>query len=624
MTRTARFAYFLAPMLVCAAVYWRAPFIWFRIDDFAWLGLPQYARQFGISHALFDPQAQGTVRVLSERVFFLVLSALFGLHAWPFRAISLVTWFADLVLIQLIGSRLTGSRVAGLWAAVLWTMSATLILPLAWASAYNEVLCAFLMMTAFYARLRWIESGAGKWRWIEAGAYLLGFGALEVIVVYPVLVLVYSAVSAKVNALARRRQPGVWSSMWWMFLPAAAFGLAHLRLMSAETSPIYRLYFDRRLITDLFAYVLWTVGPSRMELVGEAWRQPGVVASKVIALVLAGFALWKIWRREFAALFMGAWFVIVLAPVLPLANHLSEYYVTVPGIGLGWLAGWAMVSAWRSGVLARTVVVLIAGAYAAGSIAEIDRIAAWQMDVTARMRVLLRALEGTTAEYPGTALVLTGVSEDLFLAGFRDDPFRLLGIHEVWLAPGQDQVLYRKDLDGLDRFRTSMEELAPRMAGGGVRVLELAGATVHDVTGPYSAVMRALYADTHPNFVDAGDPSYSVALGSGWYPIENSARWIGRTATLDIRRAADSQSRLYVTGFAAKAAVEAGPVPLRFLADGHEIGTAKIAQPGPFNVDFAMPPGPAVARITIECNRVMRPPGDPRELGMILRTFTVR
>jgi hypothetical protein len=620
MTRTARFAYFLAPMLVCTAVYWRAPFIWFRMDDFAWLGLPQYAGQFGIIHALFDPQAQGTVRVLSERVFFLVLSGLFGLHAWPFRAISLATWLADLVLIQVIGARLTGSRAAGLWAAVLWTMSATLILPLAWASAYNEVLCTFLMLTAFYARLRWIEAGAGKWRWIEACAYLLGFGALEVIVVYPVLVLVYSAICAE----ARQRRPGLWSSTWWMFLPAVAFGLAHLRLMPAETTPIYRLYFDRRLITDFFAYVLWTVGPSRMELVGEVWRQPGVVASKIIAVVLAGFAFWKMWRREFAALFMGAWFVVVLAPVLPLANHLSEYYVTVSGIGLAWLAGWAMVSAWRSGVPARTVAVLVAVVYAAGSIAEIDRIAAWQMDVTARMRVLMRALEGTTSAYPGTALVLSGVSDDLFLAGFRDDPFRLLGIHEVWLAPGQDQVLYRKDLNGLDRFRTTVEQLAPRMAGGGVRTLEISGATVRDVTGPYSAVMRALYAEAYPNFVDAGDPSYSLALGSGWYPIENSARWIGRSATVDIGRGAGSLSRLYVTGFAAKAAVEPGPVPLRFLADGHEIGTAKIAQPGPFTVDFAMPPGPAVARITIECSRVLRPPGDPRELGMILRTFAVR
>src|SRR5579863_10115838 len=91
-TRGGKLAYFLAPILVCLAVYWRVPFIWFRIDDFAWLGLPLDAQDFGLWRALFRPQAEGTVRVLSERVFFLVSSSVFGLHAWPFRAIALGTW----------------------------------------------------------------------------------------------------------------------------------------------------------------------------------------------------------------------------------------------------------------------------------------------------------------------------------------------------------------------------------------------------------------------------------------------------------------------------------------------------------------------------------------------------
>jgi len=616
MSRARRAAYLLAPMLVCLAVYWRAPFVWFRMDDFSWLGLPLDAHNLGLFHVLFHPEGQGTVRVLSERLFFLVLSAVFGLHAWPFRAVALGTWLADLALIQLIGARLTGSRAAGLWAAVLWTMSATLVLPLAWASAYNEVLCAFFMLAAFYARLLWLESGKVRWRWIEAGAYLLGFGALELMVVYPVLVMVHAAV----NPQARQR----WSSALWMFVPAAAFGLAHMYLIPKTASPAYQLFLDRRLLGDFFAYVLWTVGPSRMEVVDAAWRQPGIALSKLIAVVLAAFALWKLWRREFAALFMGAWFVIVLAPVLPLANHLSDYYLTVPGIGLAWLAGWAIVSAWRAGWPARAAAMLLAGLYAAGSIAEVDRIAAWQMNVSAYMRVLVRALEDTTAEHPGTALVLTGVSQDLYLAGFLADPFRLLGIHEVWLAPGQDQILDRPDLEGTDRFRTSLEQLAPRLARGDIRALQISGATVVDVTAAYSAVVSALYADAHPNFVDAGDPVYTSALGAGWYSIENSARWIGKSATLDIGRVTSPQSRLYVTGHAAPAAVEASAVTLRFLADGHEIGTAKISQPGPFTVDFPMPPGSAVARITVECSRVMRAPGDSRDLGMILRTFTVR
>jgi hypothetical protein len=284
---------------------------------------------------------------------------------------------------------------------------------------------------------------------------------------------------AAVAPEARKR----WVGGLWMFAPAVAFGLAHLYLIPKTSNPVYRLYFDRRLVSDLFAYVLWTVGPSRMELVGEVWRQPGVVASKFIAAVLAIFALWKTGRRDFTVLFMGGWFAIVLAPLLPLANHMSDNYPAIPGIGLAWLAGWATVSAWRSGVLARALAVLLVGIYGAGSITEVQRIEAEQVDVTARMRTLVRMLEVEAQEHPGSAFVLRGVSEDLFLAGFREDPFRLIGIHEVWLAPGDDQVLQRKDLDGLDRFRTSREQLAPRLARGEVRSIEISGTGVRDVTG---------------------------------------------------------------------------------------------------------------------------------------------
>jgi hypothetical protein len=312
--------------------------------------------------------------------------------------------------------------------------------------------------------------------------------------------------------------------------------------------------------------------------------------------------------------------------VLPLANHMSEYYLTIPGIGLAWLAGWAMVAAWQNGVATRAVTVLLASTYVAGSIAEINEITAWQMDLTARMRVLIRAVENTTSAHPGTALVLTGVSDDLFLDGFRDDPFRLLGVHEVWLAPGQDQILQRKDLDRLDRFRTTVEELAPRLARGEVRALDITGATVQDSTGPYASVLHALYADAHPHFVDAGDPFYASSLGAGWYAIENGARWMAQTATLDITRG-DAHSRLYVTGYAAPAAMTAGPVTLRFSVDGREIGAAKITQPAqPFAVDFAMPPGPAgsEAHIAVDCNRTFRPPGDPRDLCLVMQTFAIR
>ena len=114
------------------------------------------------------------------------------MHVWV-----LATWSAALILAALIGARLTGSRAAGLIAAVLWTVSPNVTSPLIWASNYNQVLCAFCLLLAFYARLRWIESDQGKWLALEWAAYLAGFGALELIVIYPALAALHALCMAR-------------------------------------------------------------------------------------------------------------------------------------------------------------------------------------------------------------------------------------------------------------------------------------------------------------------------------------------------------------------------------------------------------------------------------------------
>src|SRR5262249_17621139 len=127
MTR-ARALYFGAAPLACLILFWRVPHIWFLNDDFAWLGMPlEVNHASDLIRVVFTPKAQGTIRFLSERLFFLTFSSLFGLHVLPYRVWVLATWFADLTLAALIGTRLTGSRAAGVIAAVLWTANSIVV-----------------------------------------------------------------------------------------------------------------------------------------------------------------------------------------------------------------------------------------------------------------------------------------------------------------------------------------------------------------------------------------------------------------------------------------------------------------------------------------------------------------
>ena len=177
---------YAAPSLLCLLLYWPSLTAWFRADDFAWLGTGLRVNNFhDLLAALFSPQAQGTIRPLSERAFFMGGFALFGLNALPFKIVVFATQFAALALMVWIGGRLTARPAAGVCAAVLWIANSSLILPLGWTSAYNQVLCGFFLLLAFHFLLRFVDSGRRRYEIAQWAAFLLGFGALELNLVYP-------------------------------------------------------------------------------------------------------------------------------------------------------------------------------------------------------------------------------------------------------------------------------------------------------------------------------------------------------------------------------------------------------------------------------------------------------
>ena len=189
--------FWLGPSLLCLALYWRGFTAWFRADDFAWLGTGLYIQNFhDLLVAIFAPQAQGTIRPLSERAFFLVGFSLFGLDALPFKVMVFATQFANLALVASIGARLTGLRWAGFFAAIFWVLNSSGIEPLGWTCVYNQVLCGFFLLLAFYFLLRYVETGERRYNLFQWAAFLLGFGALELNVVYPAIAAAYTLLCA--------------------------------------------------------------------------------------------------------------------------------------------------------------------------------------------------------------------------------------------------------------------------------------------------------------------------------------------------------------------------------------------------------------------------------------------
>jgi hypothetical protein len=419
------------------------------------------------------------------------------------------------------------------------------------------------------------ESNQRKWKIAEWAAYLAGVGALETIVMYPLLAALH-------GWCAGLRK---WASIAALAVPAAAFTAFHLAFL--PPNPGYPMAVDARMQVNFLHYLGWSIGPRSLGPFPGQFHRRGATLIAATGLGLAVFVIRSIQRREYMPVFFCGFFVLMLAPVLPLPQNVQDYYLTVPVLGLAWLAGAALVAAWHAGWIPRAVALALLALYLPGSILQINDSLNWFVGRTQRLRVVFTGVRDAARAHPGDGLVLQGVDADLYQSGFWEDPFRLLGVSRIYLTASAGN------------FEIAPRFLAPANIGQ-ARVLKFEANTLHDVT-PAAA---------------------QVEFGPEWYPPEQGFRWMPKRATVRL----PSGGTLRVTGYVPAILLKSGPVELQFRAAGREIGAATLRQPDQmFSLEFALPPEPAgQIELTIEVNKTVSVPGDPRDLGLIFQSFEIR
>ena len=621
--RLASAAFWLAPSLLCLALYWRGFTAWFRADDFAWLGTGLYIQNFhDFLLAIFAPQAQGTIRPLSERAFFMLGFSLFGLDALPFKMVVFATQFANLALVTSIGARLTGLRWAGFFAAVFWVLNSSGIEPLGWCCVYNQVLCGFFLLLAFHFLLRYIETGERRYNLFQWAAFLVGFGALELNVVYPAIAAAYTILCVPKGAHSR-----YFRSTLPMFAVSIAYALAHNAAAPAWKTGGYAMHFTGAMFRTLGKYWTWSVGPTFLFTPYDLpkWLLPAGIAA--VSAGLLGFLAWKLRSGARASLFCLAWYLAVLAPVLPLRDHQTEYYVFLPLIGLCWLGGWAAVSGWRAGTRGRTAVAALAAVYALMAVPTLFATSQWNHAITMRVRTLVEGVAGIHERNPAKAILLEGVDTDLFWNGVLDRPFRLFGLDHIYLAPGSEKrIASHPDLGNIGDYILPADVVSQALKREELVVYDVRGPRLRNITAVYAALPRE--SGGLPLRVDAASPLTSYLLGAEWYGSDGDHRWMPRRAGLRIAAPSAPGEKLYLRGSCPDEQLRLGPLPVTVTVDGVTL-PATVIKPGEnaFELAFALPDsvvGKAEMRVTVEVGRVIRPASDPRDLGLVFGVFEVR
>jgi hypothetical protein len=414
--------------VLALCLYWPAHDAAYHLDDLAWISLPNTLRAGrGLFWVFFSPQAWGTVRPLGDRLWFLLASHWYGLNPLPIHALALVAQIANFALAADVGARILEDRRAAAVAVVLWAASDILVTPLVWASALNEEMYTLWFLLAFAAFLRWEASGRAAWLWAHAAALVLALATLELSVTLPAVLAAYAFL------LGRRE----WKRVAPSAAIVAAYCVAHYFAAPLPSSAAYKPGISWNAAGAFWRYWSTALGPSeyaRTHAVSAALALAGSVAlSAAIVLWIVAAAR----RGRMAPLFCFFWFALTLAPALLTPQHVMDYYLFLPSLGLAWLAGGALFSApGRVGKsLAATACLLYVCCQLPATVAVRD----WTLDrlrgVVTREASLAEAVREIRHSQPRGPVFLTGLDGDQFWWGICYGQLERLGFTDLHVMP---------------------------------------------------------------------------------------------------------------------------------------------------------------------------------------------
>ena len=555
--------------------------------------------------------AQGTIRPISERAYFMVFRELFDLDAFPYRALAFLTQFGNLILLNLIARRLTGSAVVGFLAAMLWCSNSVLFWPLSWTSAYNQILCAFVLLLALYLFLRYAETGQRKyyyWQWI---VFLIGFGVLEENVVYPALALVYAFFFARKY---------VWQAAW--LAPASIlYAIAHQYFAKSAHKGIYAMEVGAKTLPALLQYWTFSIWPSNFE------SPVSIPAMAILTIALLAYLLWR-GRNEPVALFALAWFLITVAPYLLVPNHISDYYLVVPTIGLALFAANALHTAWGTNIVLRIVVVILTALHVLPS-----AYMAWTSCLHARtestvVKNLVLGVDQLTPNLRNKNIFLAGIDNQLFSTAIYHHPFRLLGMTRVYVTPEDAAKLQPwQGIQDFSSFSLPANSVLHSLENGSGVALRFDGQRLTNITPSYREQLSKLVkADGPPRRIDPGLSLFDEYLTSGWYLAEQRHRWMSQRVVLLIGNARNPGESLHVACSCAEIQQRDMPFTLTATIAGKRLPPVKITQCGTgLDFSFPLPKGNTeLLEVVLELDKTSKIEGDKRPLGLAVQRIEIR
>lgn len=607
--RFARWWPWIVPPILLLAVYSHGLRAWFQQDDFAWLlQWRQFNSWSDLPALLFTPQAQGTIRPWSERAFFLAGYGLFGMDPRPMHALVAITQIGSLWLLASLMLRLTGSRIAAGLAPALWVISPGLATPVSWLSTYNQILCGFFLLASLMLFIRDAERPGLRRTASAFGVFLLGFGALEIHIVFPALALGWSILYA----------PDRWRRTLPYWAVSLLYFVMHQAVALKPTEGPYATHWNLEMGSTLVRYFGTALAGGQILAHWAVPQWSWEAAAWVAGLVLIG-TTGQAWRKgQRAPAFGLAWFVVTIAPVLPLRDHFSTYYLAIPAVGIAIAGAGVLAGGHRRLAMAAAGVVMVQLVFAYPVTRAAER---WHLERGGHLKVLFEGLERIAELHPGKMVLLTGMDTSTYWGGFFDGPHKLLGLDAVYIAPdAATKIQAYPELGDMGPTIASRAEAARNVLWGRAVVYQIEETRLRNITRAYAKSIPEEWLASHPKLLNFANEVAAQDLGEGWYPAEPGGRWMGRKAMVYLATPEAGQSHLRVAGYLPEVCLKQGEVDVTILAAGEVLGRGRITLNN-LSFDFLLPVNQrlrelAEVAIEIEVSRTYREPQGWRDLGL--------
>jgi hypothetical protein len=341
----------------------------------------------------------------------------------------------------------------------------------------------------------------------------------------------------------------------------------------------------------------------------------------------SGFTIYQARRKQWLALVLLAWYFITLGPVVPLRDHITDYYLTLPAMCLAMLGGYALACAWRAGMAwkdaERGPGRRLCGATRAGG--------------AAHRRVVSRARRGAGGAgdgsarahelHPGKVILLDGVDDDLFWGAIEQRPFLFLRIPDVYLTPGSEARISPHP-EWTTCPSSSCPPTKPAAGWTGTRLWYTAPGTGRCATSRINMYRPPARRPLPGRCVSTWRSAGADRLGPGWYPLESGFRWMPRTASVRMPGPRTAGQKLYVT-----AICPAAQVKKRAAGDDGDRGRrppgSRAVYEGQCGKHIRIRAAPEAAGkseidITVEVSRTVRVGADRRDLGLAFGRFEIK